>query len=121
MVQNRSNRDNALKVLSFCGIIAPILFAIMVVIGGLFYEGYSHATYAVSELGGATAQYPLIQNANFFVVGVLIVAFAVGLHQGLTNGRGSKVGPALLGICTMQQDWVASWQPSEVSLPYPED
>ncbi len=98
MVQNHGNQNNASKALSLCGIIAPILFAILVVVGGLFYKGYSHATYAVSELGGVTARYPLIQNANFFVVGVLIMAFAVGLHRGLTDGRGSKVGPVLLGI-----------------------
>ncbi len=98
MIQSRSNQNNLLRILAICGIAAPFLFTALVTAGGLIYEGYSHTTQAISELGGVEAQYPLLQNTNFFVVGVLIMAFALGLHRGTGDGQGSRLGPVLLGI-----------------------
>jgi len=41
------------------GVIGPILFAVLVVVGGILYDGYSHTSQKVSELGGAVMQAPL--------------------------------------------------------------
>ncbi len=91
MSQSTTRQSNSLRLLALCGIAAPIIFAIVIIVAGFFYEDYSHVTQAISELGGVDAQYPIIQNANFFVFGVLVVAFAFGPtvalvmegHQGL--------------------------------------
>lgn len=64
---------------------------------GAQYEGYSHASQAISELGGVEAKHPFIQNATFTIAGVLIMAFALGLHRGIGQGRGSRSGPLLVG------------------------
>ena len=98
MPESRDNQDNLLKFLALCGVAAPIVFGILATVAGFTYQGYSHGTQAVSELGGVEAQYPLLQNANFFVIGVLFIAFAFGLHRGLGGGRGSTLGPVLVGI-----------------------
>ena len=98
MLESRANQDKLLRFLALCGVAAPIFFAILVTVGGFIYQGYSHATQAVSELGGVEAQYPLLQNTNFFVIGVLYIAFAVGLHRGIGGGRGSTLGPVLVGV-----------------------
>ena len=81
-----------------CGIAATLIFALLVTVSGAMYEGYSHASQAISELGGVEAQEPLIQNLNFVVVGLLVIAFAFGLHQGIGQGRGSRAGPFLIGL-----------------------
>ena len=88
--------DNKLKFLAICGISGPVIFAILVTISGSLYEGYSHLTQAVSELGGAGAQYPEVQNWNFLILGILVMAFALGLHRGNVGGR--KLGPVLIGV-----------------------
>ena len=98
MLESRANQDNLVRSLALCGIAAPIIFVGLVTVGGFVYEGYSHVTQAVSELGGVEAQYPLLQNVNFIVMGVLIMAFAFGLHRGIGHCRGSKLGPALVGV-----------------------
>lgn len=98
MFESRANQRHLLRFLALCGIAAPIVFAILLTVAGFFYEGYSHATQAGSELGGVEAQYPLIQNTNFFVIGVLFIAFAFGLHLGVGGGRGSILGPVLVGV-----------------------
>ena len=93
MHDSRPNQGNLLRFLALCGIAAPIIFAILVTVGGFIYEGYSHATQAVSELGGVEAQSPIIQNTNFLVIGVLFIAFAFGLHRGVGGGRGVDAWP----------------------------
>ena len=79
-----------------CGIAAPAVFVLLVIIAGAYHPGYSHVTQAISELGGVAAQNPLIQNVNFFIFGVLLVAFALGLHRYLEGARRSALGAALV-------------------------
>ena len=44
----------------------------------------------------ALGPYGWLQVANFVLFGLLLLVFAVGLHRGVGDGRGSKLGPALL-------------------------
>ena len=46
--------------------------------------------------GLALGPYGWAQVANFVLSGILLMIFAAGLHFGATDGRGSRVGPALL-------------------------
>jgi hypothetical protein len=48
--------------------------------------------------GLALGPYGLAQVANFVVSGLLLAFFALGLHLGATNGRGSPLGPAFLFV-----------------------
>ncbi len=98
MSQSTTRQSNSLRLLALCGIAAPIIFAVLMTVAGFLYEGYSHATQAGSELGGVEAQYPIVQNASFFIVGILFIAFAFGLHRGIGDGKGSRLGPIFVGI-----------------------
>lgn len=48
--------------------------------------------------GLALGPYGWLQVVNFVVSGALLAVFGVGLHRGVSQGRGSKVGPALLAV-----------------------
>src|ERR671911_2970980 len=48
--------------------------------------------------GLALGPYGPAQVANFVVSGLLLAFFALGLHLGATNGRGSPFGSALLFV-----------------------
>lgn len=76
------------------GVIGPILFAFLVFIAGVVYEGYSHISQKISELGGEGAEYAILQNLNFAIVGVLILGFSWALAR--TVGP-PHLGPALVG------------------------
>jgi len=80
------------------GVIVPILFTGVVIIVGLLHPGYSHVSQTISELGEVGAPYATIMNANIGVSGLLFIAFAYGLHKGIGDGKGSKVGPILVAI-----------------------
>jgi hypothetical membrane protein len=83
------------RLLAVCGIVGPIAYAVVVATLGFLQEGYSHVRNTMSELGADDAPYAIVMNtAGLPLLGLLMIAFALGLHRGIGDGRGSKVGPA---------------------------
>ena len=73
-------------IFALCGIIAPILFWVMVIVESLIRPGYSPVHNFVSDLGvGSLA---ILQNINFMIFGILTIGLGLGLHESLTNPRG---------------------------------
>ena len=48
-----------------------------------------------------------VLDATFAVSGLLLMAFAAGLHRGATGGRGSPAGPALLFVAGLAMSLMA--------------
>jgi hypothetical membrane protein len=82
--------------LAWAGILGPILFTVAFIVQALFRPGYSHVAEPVSALAAGPNGW--IQSANFLVFGSLMMAFALGLHQGMRATRRGVVGPALLVV-----------------------
>ncbi len=85
-------------ILAICGIIAPILYTIMMIVLGFLWPSYNPATQLISELGGVGAPNAIIYAAGFALTGILITAFAFGLHRGINKKSRSKTGSALVAI-----------------------
>lgn len=87
-----------LNVLAAAGICGPILFTVGFVAQGLFRtdlrDGYNPIAQQISDLTAGPLGW--IQQINFVVFGLLLVAFAVGLYQGMGGTRLRVVGPALV-------------------------
>ena len=84
------------KISAVCGVVAPILFTVTVIIGGLLRPGYSHIIQAVSELFEVGAPNKAFIAIMLIICNILLIIFAFGLHQGINKGKGSKIGPVLL-------------------------
>ncbi len=69
------------RLFALCGVIAPILFTIVVIVASLLRPGYSQTANFISDLG--VGSYAVIQNANFVIFGLLSIGFALGLREGL--------------------------------------
>jgi len=96
---SESQPDRTLRLLAVCGVIVPILYTIVVIILGALRPGYCHRAQLLSELGEAGAPNAIIMNtAGFSLLGALMIAFAFGLNRGISEGKGSKVDPALLAV-----------------------
>ena len=68
------------------GMIGPILFTVGFVVQGLFRRGeYDPVAETVSALEAGPNGW--IQQLNFFIFGILMMIFAVGLGAGLRGGR----------------------------------
>ena len=87
------------KKFAYCGILAPLIFALMLITFSLLTPGYSNLTNGVSELGTIGAPYALAWNIlGFILVGLLIAAFAWGLRLDLRPGKGAQIVPLLVAI-----------------------
>lgn len=87
--------DRAVRVAARGGVIGPILFALLVIVGGFVSDGYSHAGQKISELGGDGAEHALLQNLNFVVLGVSVIGFSWALAR--IFGLPFR-GPVLIGF-----------------------
>lgn len=65
------------------GVAGPAIFAGVVVLGASLSDGYSHLSQKISELGGEGAEFAALQNANFILLGILVIAFAWALGRTL--------------------------------------
>ena len=92
---------NTNRAFAICGIIAPILYLLMVIIGGALSPGYSHISETVSELLVSGAPNKPLLNTLLISEYILAILFAIVLHRGINEGKGSKVGPAFLIIAAV--------------------
>ncbi len=74
------------RLLALCGIVAPVLFALVVLGASLLRPGYSQTADFVSDLG--VGPLAIVQNVNFLVFGLLVTALAFGLRASLPAPRG---------------------------------
>ena len=78
------------------GIIAPVLFTVLILAASLVTPGYNQFSQTISELGQVGQPYALLQDANFVVTGLLIICFVIGLRKSIAPSRDSGVAPVLV-------------------------
>jgi hypothetical membrane protein len=90
-------RDAAL----LAGMLGPALFIATFTIEGLLRPGYDPRRMFVSEL--ALGPRGWVQALNFWVLGLLLLAFSIGVAAELSRPRdlASRAGPILLGIISI--------------------
>jgi hypothetical protein len=91
--------DSLTRLLAICGIVGPILFIVVILVFGLLRPGYDPIRQQMSELGEVGAPNAIAFNmAAYFLLGLLMIAFAFGLHRGISEGKGSKLVPILIAV-----------------------
>jgi hypothetical membrane protein len=92
--QPRPRYISIMKRLAMAGIIAPIIFTLLVIVQSVLQPDYGQVTQPISALSA----WPLgwVQNLNFVVVGSLMIAYAVGLDRAVQRGRAGWIAFALL-------------------------
>ena len=88
-------QSRAVRLAARGGVLGPILFTALVILGAALYDGFSHVSQKISELGGEGARYALLQNVNFLLLGILVVGFSWALAR--ADGR-LTLGAALIGV-----------------------
>ena len=85
-----------LRLLPVMGITASFLFLIVVFGLGFLEPGYSPVKNVMSILGGVRGIRGAIFNIAIVLTGIMLVAFAVGVH--LFIGKGSVIGPVFIAL-----------------------
>jgi hypothetical membrane protein len=86
---------SATRALLACGAVAGPLFVAVLTLEGALHPHYSVLRHPGSSL--ALGHLGWIQDVNFLVAGLLMLAYAVGLRQALRPGRAAVWGPILIG------------------------
>jgi hypothetical membrane protein len=85
------------KAMAAAGIVGPVLFTVCFLVLGFLRRGeYNWVAQQVSDL--TAGRYGWAQQLNFAVFGLLLVAFALGLHRGVRGTGAGVVGPAILAL-----------------------
>ena len=89
---------NILQVLAICGMVSPILYTVMWILGGILRPDYSHVRDDISSLFAVGAPRQKLFQSIIIASSVLLFVFYLGLHWGINNGQGSTLGPILLVV-----------------------
>jgi hypothetical membrane protein len=82
------------RTLALAGIVAPVLFTILIIVQGILQPDYSHVRLPISALAAWPTGW--IQALNFYVAGLLIMAFGISLHRAVQPTARGRMGFALL-------------------------
>lgn len=89
---------NIFHILAICGMLSPIIYTFMWIIGGVLQPEYSHIRQDVSSLVATNAPNKKLLDKFIISSSVLLFIFYLGMHWGINNGVGSIVGPVLFVI-----------------------
>jgi hypothetical membrane protein len=91
---------NIYQFLAICGMLSPIFYTAMWIIGGKLQKDYSHIKHDISSLFAVKAPNQRLMQTFIIISSVLLFLFYLGLHDGLKDG-GSIIGPYLFIIASI--------------------
>ena len=96
-------RRSMIAALAAAGIAGPIIFAVAAFVQSVLRQDHSLVEHPISALAAGPSGW--VQNVNFLVFGLLMIAYAVGLHRGVRPGRWGVVGFAFLVLSGIGLIW----------------
>jgi len=89
---------NLFQILAICGMLSPIVYTLMWIIGGIIQPDYSHIRDDVSSLMAVDAPNKKLFDKFIITSSTLLFVFYLGVHWGVNSGIGSIIGPILFII-----------------------
>ena len=96
-------RGSMIAALAAAGIAGPIIFGVVGLVQSVLRQDHSLVEHPISALAAGNSGW--IQNVNFLLFGLLMIAFAVGLHLGVRPSRTGWVGFAFLVLSGIGLMW----------------
>ncbi|MFW9845025.1 MAG: DUF998 domain-containing protein [Candidatus Thorarchaeota archaeon] len=87
-----------IQILAICGMLSPIIYTAMWIIGGKLQPEYSHLRHDVSSLIAVGAPNKKLFDKFIISSSSILFVFYLGLFWGINNGTGSILGPVLFII-----------------------
>ncbi len=112
-------RHSMLSVLALAGIAGPIVFAVIALMHSLLREDHSLVEHPLSALAAGPSGW--IQNVNFLLFGLLMIAYAIGLHLGVRPSRWGLVGFGFLMLSGIGLMWGGLFPATDATGSFDED
>ena len=87
-----------LQVLVVCGMLSPILYTLLWILGGFLRSDYNHIRDDVSSLFAVGAPRKRLFNSFIIASSLLLFVFYLGIHWGINNGQESIIGSILFVV-----------------------
>lgn len=105
---------NLFHLLAICGMLSPIIYTLMWILGGILQPEYSHIRQDVSSLIAVGAPNKKLFDKFIISSSTLLFIFYIGMHWGINNGVGSVIGPLLFVMSGFLGVLVALFFPLDV-------
>lgn len=102
---------NIYQFLAICGMLSPIIYTVMWILGGKLQSDYSHIRDDISSLFAVGAPNKRLMQSFIIVSSVLLFLLYLGLHEGINDEGGSFLGPFLFIISSFLGMLVAFFFP----------
>ncbi|MFX0207468.1 MAG: DUF998 domain-containing protein [Candidatus Hodarchaeota archaeon] len=86
---------NIYLILAICGMLSPIVYTAMWILGGIILSDYNHIRDDISSLFAVDAPNRRLFQSFIIISSVLLFIFYLGLHEAIPDGPGSIIGPLL--------------------------
>jgi hypothetical membrane protein len=96
-------RHPVIAALAAAGIAGPIIFAVVALVHSLLRQDHNLVAHPISALAADPSGW--VQDVNFLLFGLLMIAYAVGLHLGVRPSRWGVVGFAFLVLSGIGLMW----------------
>jgi hypothetical protein len=100
-----------IQILAICGMLSPIIYTVMWIVGGKLWLEYSHVRQDVSSLTAVGAPNKKLMDKFIISSSILSFIFYLGFHWGINNGTGSILGPVMFIISGFLGVLVAAFFP----------
>lgn len=82
-----NQKDFFWGLLAVCGVVAPIVLIVLIVVGAAVTSGYNHVLEPISQLAATGSPHPGWMSAGFITYGIMILGFGFVLYRSGRNHR----------------------------------
>ncbi len=94
----KSSEDSRYRLLLFCGMLAPIIMGVVIIVVGQLTPDYSQVSDSISRMGTPERPYAWLLHSGYYVYGILMGIAAYGLSRTIGSTPMANVLAILLGI-----------------------
>lgn len=116
---DRPKRRSVIAALAAAGLAGPVIFAMVALVQSLLRPDHSLVEHPISALAAGPSGW--VQNVNFLVFGLLMIAYAIGLHLGIRPSRAGMVGVAFLVLSGVGLMWGGMFPAIDATGAFDED
>ena len=112
-------RRSVIVALAAAGLAGPVIFAMVALVHSLLRPDHNLVEHPISALAAGPSGW--VQSVNFLVFGLLMIAYAIGLHLGIRPSRAGMVGVAFLVLSGVGLMWGGMFPATDATGAFDED
>ena len=94
----KSNGDNISRFSLLCGVFAPIMMMVIIIVVGQITPDYDPISDTISQMGAPDRPHAIVINGGYVIYGILMGLAAYGLYRSIGSTTTAKRLAILLGI-----------------------